>query len=341
MTDASSAIEYAKKNNFQVIIHLGISSLAKKITLEKCAYNENNFSCPDESGEQPQQCKIDPQDADIAYTSIDEDKVGVELQKRGYDIEISLDPGRFVCNYLYYCSLRARTAPATLFVHVPPFTVLNQERQEATLKTLREIICRSADQLRLDICPLTAALSDLGIERDKIQAVIQAGCANVDTAMEFLFSSDQDDTPIAATLENNISRPLPTQNTIDDVKLLVVVRTDLFMSQGKIAAQVSHACLGAYRLALEADPAMAFTWIDAFGEKIVVCAAPTYDEGSKESQLHFLQSTRRAASNAGVVTYIVHDAGRTEVEPGSITVLALGPAYSSRIDQYTRHLKLL
>ena len=47
------------------------------------------------------------------------------------------------------------------------------------------------------------------------------------------------------------------------------------------------------------------------------------------------------AVSAGMPTYIVHDAGRTQIPAGSQTVLAIGPAPKSLIDQITGHLKLL
>ena len=42
---------------------------------------------------------------------------------------------------------------------------------------------------------------------------------------------------------------------------------------------------------------------------------------------------------AGLNTYLIRDAGHTEIEPGSRTVLAVGPAPASAMDSLTRHLK--
>jgi PTH2 family peptidyl-tRNA hydrolase len=47
------------------------------------------------------------------------------------------------------------------------------------------------------------------------------------------------------------------------------------------------------------------------------------------------------AAAAGIATYIVHDAGRTQIPAGSQTVLAIGPAPKSALDKITGHLKLL
>lgn len=47
-----------------------------------------------------------------------------------------------------------------------------------------------------------------------------------------------------------------------------------------------------------------------------------------------------SAQSHGIVSYIVHDAGRTQIACGSKTVLAIGPARISLIDKVTGHLKL-
>lgn len=47
------------------------------------------------------------------------------------------------------------------------------------------------------------------------------------------------------------------------------------------------------------------------------------------------------AKKAGLPTYQVHDAGRTQIAAGSQTVLAIGPATKSALDKITGHLKLL
>ena len=53
-----------------------------------------------------------------------------------------------------------------------------------------------------------------------------------------------------------------------------------------------------------------------------------------------LLELRARLAAAGVVSYLVEDAGRTQVAPGSRTVLAVGPAPVRVLDPLTRHLKL-
>jgi PTH2 family peptidyl-tRNA hydrolase len=47
------------------------------------------------------------------------------------------------------------------------------------------------------------------------------------------------------------------------------------------------------------------------------------------------------AQAAGLMTYTVADAGRTQIAAGSHTVLAIGPAPKSEIDVVTGHLSLM
>jgi len=47
------------------------------------------------------------------------------------------------------------------------------------------------------------------------------------------------------------------------------------------------------------------------------------------------------AQQAGLMSYIVHDAGRTQIAAGSQTVLAIGPGPKPLIDTVTGHLSLM
>ena len=54
-----------------------------------------------------------------------------------------------------------------------------------------------------------------------------------------------------------------------------------------------------------------------------------------------LLELRRKARALGLAAEIIQDAGRTQIEAGSVTVLGVGPAPKSLVDQVTGHLKLL
>lgn len=59
-----------------------------------------------------------------------------------------------------------------------------------------------------------------------------------------------------------------------------------------------------------------------------------------KSQEEMLELCRKARS-MGVTAEVIQDAGRTQIEAGSMTVLGVGPAPKSLVDQITGHLKLL
>ena len=53
-----------------------------------------------------------------------------------FEVEVSEDPGRYVCNWLYYLSLKesekyrqSGVVVYSLFVHVPSFEYIPEERQ--------------------------------------------------------------------------------------------------------------------------------------------------------------------------------------------------------------------
>jgi len=118
-------------------------------------------------------------------------------------------------------------------------------------------------------------------------------------------------------------------------KMVLIVRQDLGMGVGKIAAQVGHAVLGAYQNILESQDIKhkeaLYNWEENGQAKIVL---------KIKNKEEILEVTRKA-KQAGLNHYLVADAGRTQIEPGSLTVLAVGPASSADLDPVTGHLKLM
>lgn len=112
-------------------------------------------------------------------------------------------------------------------------------------------------------------------------------------------------------------------------KLILVVRADLGMGRGKIAAQAAHAAVAA-TLASLGGPEFR-DWLRDGQPKVVLRA-------NDEDQL---QAVAGAAAAAGLAVQLVHDAGRTQVEPGTVTCCAIGPAAGTRVDAITGELPLL
>ena len=111
-----------------------------------------------------------------------------------------------------------------------------------------------------------------------------------------------------------------------ELKQVMVVRSDLKMGKGKIAAQVAHAAIAA------ADKSRyRGEWLSSGQKKSVVKVA-----GEKE-----LLSILRLARQAGLPAELIEDAGHTQVEPGTRTCVGIGPAPEGEIDRITGGLKLL
>lgn len=113
-----------------------------------------------------------------------------------------------------------------------------------------------------------------------------------------------------------------------EIKQVIIVRKDLNMSKGKIIAQCCHACLNAYE---NSNEKLRKIWRDS-GEKKVILVVDNLEE---------LLKIKNDAQKLKIPLSLVRDAGRTELEEGTITCLALGPDYSEKIDKITGKLKTL
>ncbi|KAG8783775.1 hypothetical protein FRC15_004568 [Serendipita sp. 397] len=124
---------------------------------------------------------------------------------------------------------------------------------------------------------------------------------------------------------------LGSVTTTGPCKLVLVVRTDLGMTKGKIAAQCGHATLACYKTIAKANPRLLSHWEWTGQAKIAV-------QVSSEEDLLLLQAS---AQSLNLVARVIQDAGRTQIASGSRTVLGIGPGPVDLINQVTGHLKLL
>ncbi|KAL0994399.1 hypothetical protein UPYG_G00121740 [Umbra pygmaea] len=115
-----------------------------------------------------------------------------------------------------------------------------------------------------------------------------------------------------------------------EFKMILVVRSDLKMGKGKVAAQCSHAAVSAYKQVQRRNPDMLKQW-EYCGQPKVVVKAPDED-----SLLDLLTH----AKEIGLPVSLIQDAGRTQIAPGSRTVLGIGPGPADLLDKVTGHLKL-
>ncbi len=111
-----------------------------------------------------------------------------------------------------------------------------------------------------------------------------------------------------------------------ELKQVIVVRKDLGMSKGKLAAQVAHASVTASDRSEWKDK-----WVGESQKKSVL----------KCDNLDELLDLYEKAKRDKLPTSLIRDAGRTELADGTITCIGIGPAPADWIDKVTGHLKLL
>lgn len=113
-----------------------------------------------------------------------------------------------------------------------------------------------------------------------------------------------------------------------EYKQVILVRKDLKLSSGKMSAQCAHASTEAVLKSHKDDISK---WRNDGMKKVIL------EVSSKEE----LFKCKQQAEDAGLIAALITDAGRTELEPGTVTCLAIGPDNEKRIDEITGELKLL
>lgn len=118
----------------------------------------------------------------------------------------------------------------------------------------------------------------------------------------------------------------------DKYKQVIVIRTDISMSTGKKCAQSCHASLSAAEISKSMNSKVYSEWKAFAGQRKIVLKI-----GSQEE----IEKLYHAVKAEGIPCYLVADAGLTELEPGTITALGIGPDLSIKIDKFCKDLKLL
>ncbi|MBI5884578.1 peptidyl-tRNA hydrolase [archaeon] len=114
------------------------------------------------------------------------------------------------------------------------------------------------------------------------------------------------------------------------LKQVILVRHDLKLGKGKLAAQASHASVSAFLKAMQKDEEAAKEWLDDGQPKIVLKV-----NGEKEL-LEFFEALKKQFPTA-----LITDAGRTQIASGTKTCVGAGPAEENALDKITGKLKLL
>ncbi len=111
------------------------------------------------------------------------------------------------------------------------------------------------------------------------------------------------------------------------LKQAIIVRTDLGMGKGKIAAQVAHASV---EVLDKVKPGIVEEWKQQGMKKIVLKVS------GKKELLGLFQQMRKLFPAA-----LIKDAGLTQIKAGEPTCIAIGPAEEKELDRFLGKLKLL
>ena len=108
-------------------------------------------------------------------------------------------------------------------------------------------------------------------------------------------------------------------------KQAIILRDDLDMSEGKRIAQACHASLKSYK---KVDKEVKDNW-----ER----------EGAKKVALKYnnLKELKGRADEVDVPSALIKDAGLTELKPGTVTAMGVGPAHEKEVDKITGELELI
>lgn len=113
-----------------------------------------------------------------------------------------------------------------------------------------------------------------------------------------------------------------------EYKQAILVREDLKLPKGKMAAQVAHASVESM---MAADKRIVNKWMREGMGKVVL----------KVKNITELKKYVKKAAKLGIAICFITDAGHTVVKPGTVTCAGLGPDNAEKIDKVVSELKLV
>jgi len=114
------------------------------------------------------------------------------------------------------------------------------------------------------------------------------------------------------------------------MKQAIIFRSDLKLGKGKLAAHAAHAAIVGYEMITKKDKKVLSAWLSEGQKKIVLKVK------NEKELLNLYQSIKSI-----VPCQIISDAGLTQIAPGTITCMVVGPWYDEEIDGCLSSLKLL
>lgn len=118
---------------------------------------------------------------------------------------------------------------------------------------------------------------------------------------------------------------------VEEIKMVIAIRKDLDLGKGKIAVQVAHAAVTLALYASKKDPKNFRKW-SREGQKKVVIRIAGFDE---------LMQLKMKLEEQGFYVCQISDAGYTQVPPGTVTCIGVGPVPADDIDPVTSGYPLM
>ncbi len=129
-----SCWERIKDIHGDLFIHMGLAASRKTITIEQFAYNDKRAAIADNAGCLFSGNQISPSGGNVLTSPFDVPNLVDALRKHSIPAEVSKDPGRYVCNNIYYHSLLGGNK--ALFVHFPPLDRSSLEVDKKAIEIL-------------------------------------------------------------------------------------------------------------------------------------------------------------------------------------------------------------
>lgn len=118
---------------------------------------------------------------------------------------------------------------------------------------------------------------------------------------------------------------------IFEYKQALVIRMDLKIGRGKIAVQCAHAAIGAAEEARSRFPEWWREWMRE-GQRKIALKVPGLDD---------ILRLHNESRSKHLPVSLITDMGLTQVAPGTVTCVGIGPAPARLVDSLTGDLTLL
>lgn len=133
-----------------IVLHLGESAKADRLTLERVALNLLDFDSPDNAGRVIVDEPIDPAGPPARFATLPVRVLRDRLAQQGIEAALSLSAGAYLCNQVLYLSLaqaQQRGGKAVGFVHVPSLAEQVERGQRKAPAMPREQLIRQVQRL--------------------------------------------------------------------------------------------------------------------------------------------------------------------------------------------------